>query len=110
MDKAEKFWYFCVNSSGCKLPTKEQLIRLRDLEGRIVEDDLGMCEEMSNRFKSVFIGEDTIAQRNGKEILESTGISRRYFDKGIQTSSNSSRPLGHNEAVCDRKRCQKLTD
>lgn len=38
-----------------QLPVKKQLMRLRNSVGKIVENDLRICEELNSKFKNVFI-------------------------------------------------------
>lgn len=64
------------------MSVKELLIK-QNAKGKIVEDDVGMCEGLNNKFKSVFPVEDTIAQTlarwNG--VLKSTGISTKDINR-----------------------------
>lgn len=46
-----------VQSIQSKLSVREQLIKLRDIEGRVVEDDK-ISKELNHRFQSEFTLED----------------------------------------------------
>lgn len=63
------------------LSVKKLLIRLRDSEESIADDEIRICEELNNKFKSIFPVEDTLALSSitwsGKEILENIKMSKK---------------------------------
>lgn len=66
------------NSVRGRLSVKEQIIRLRDSEGRIVETEEETCDELNAKFQGMFTVEEAVLPALGR--WEGGGEHRKCYD------------------------------